>query len=130
MREQTGQASTDLVKVNTSIRREGRGAAFVPLQARIRGGSSLPTTPRASSCCPHFRAEESGLGEGECAGYSTREGRGQGWRNRGEMQLKKAAERRRGGRERATEGEGFSDMWWRGRWSVNAYLSWWVLQHW
>ena len=42
---------------------------------------------------------------------------------------RKTAERRRGGRERATGGEGFSDRWWRGRWSINAYLSWDLQRH-
>ena len=111
-----------------------------PPHARIRGGSSTPhdatrTLQPRRQLPPSLqsRRERAGrgragrggeIGAGACAGYSTHEGRGQGRRNRGELEARKAAEQRRGGRERATGGEGFSDRWWRGRWSLNASLSW------
>ena len=111
-----------------------------PPHARIRGGSSTPhdatrTLQPRRQLPPSLqsRRERAGrgragrggeIGAGACAGYSTHEGRGQGRRNRGELQATKAAERRRGKRERATEGEEISDRWWRGRWSLNASLSW------
>jgi len=111
-----------------------------PPHARIRGGSSTPhdatrTLQPRRQLPPSLRSrrERAGrgsagcggeIGAGACAGYSTHEGRGQGQRNREELQATKEAERRRGERERATGEEGFSDRWWRGRWSINASLSW------
>ena len=60
------------------------------------------------------------------------EGGGQGRRNRGQLEARKTAERRRGGREceRHEEGErGFLTGGGDGRYSLNASLSWELQRH-
>ena len=116
------------MKLEASIR---RGAALVPLQS-----TPARTNPRrffhSPQCHVHLAtaqavaalaleqkragwARESGAWGRNRSGGVRRllqhEGRGQGRRNRGDFEARKAVERQRGGRERATGGDGFSDRW-------------------